>query len=282
MLPKGNRVIAMARKKAEEDEEMSESWLLPYADLLTLLFALFIVLFAMSEVDVQKFDRLADVFKSEFSAGGGVIDNGASILPENVPTVDIPPEESEDDGEGDPEGDELEDGDLGEVDEEDLSKLLGHEFEALRTMQQKLEEYITVNSLTDTLGTKLTAEGLLVTISTDLTFDSGSADVKEEGKDIAKKIGAFLDTDPPNEIVVSGHADDIPMRNNVYASNWELSSMRAIQFLYLLLAESEIDPKWFSTTGYGEFRPVVPNDTEKNRAINRRVEVLIQPNYDRE
>lgn len=266
----------MARKRRDTEERMDDSWLLPYADMLTLLLALFIVLFAMSEIDVQKFDRLADIFKSEFSAGGGVMDDGSSIMPETPPLEDLPPgKDPEDSDEDDPE-DKNGEGESEEVD--DLAKLLGEEYEKLRSIQEDLEKYIALNSLTETLGTKLTGEGLLVTISTDMTFDSGSAAVKKEGAAVAKEIGAFLDMDPPLEIVVSGHADDIPMNNELFASNWELSSMRAIQFMYLLLDESEIDGKYFSSRGYGEFRPVVPNDSDKNRAINRRVEVLIQPN----
>src|SRR5699024_6434133 len=104
--------------------------------------------------------------------------------------------------------------------------------------------------------------------------------VKSEGEDIAKEIAAMLDTDPPHEIVVNGHADDRPVNNDEYPSNWELSSMRAIQFMYLLMEDSSIGPKWFSARGYGEYQPIVKNTSEHNRAINRRVEVLIHPNYD--
>src|SRR5699024_11382692 len=75
------------------------------------------------------------------------------------------------------------------------------------------------------------------------------------------------DTDPPHEIVVNGHADDRPVNNDEYPSNWELSSMRAIQFMYLLMEDSSIGPKWFSARGYGEYQPIVKNTSEHNRAI---------------
>lgn len=253
----------MSRKKQNKREEkIDDSWLLPYADMLTLLLALFIVLFAMSEIDVKKFERLAFIFKTEFTSGAGVVDEGLSIVPELDP-VDVVEDSQEDNKEDD-----------------DLADLKAREYEELQSIQESIEEYIGANSLTDTIGTELTSEGLLITIRTDITFDSGSAKVKQQGVEIANEIASFLGTDPPHEIVIHGHADDRPMHNNEFASNWELSSMRAIQFMYLLLEESEIAPQWFSARGYGEYRPAVPNTSEANRAINRRVEVLIMPNYD--
>lgn len=251
------------RNKGHEDK-MDDSWLLPYADMLTLLLALFIVLFAMSEIDVKKFEQLAYIFKTELASGAGIIDDAAAVLPEDDP-ADMTENENEED-------------DKYETDEE--SEEQAKEYEELLRIQESIENYIATNSLTETLGTKLTSEGLLVTVRTDITFDSGSAQVKKRGVDIAQEIASFLNTDPPHEIVINGHADDRPMHNDEFASNWELSSMRAIQFMYLLLDNTDLDPEWFSARGYGEHRPVVPNTNEDNRAINRRVEVLILPNHD--
>lgn len=252
----------MSRKRRTKDDKVDDSWLLPYADMLTLLLALFIVLFAMSEVDVKRFEQLAYIFETEFVGGAGIVEDGLTLVPEDYPDHDIVDDNDKEDD---------------EKEEDTLVKL---ELEELQAMKQNIDDYITTNSLTDTLGTKLTGEGLLITVRTDITFDSGSARVKTEARDIAKEIASFLSTDPPHEIVVSGHADDRPVHNKEFASNWELSSMRAIQFMYLLLNDSGINPKWFSAKGYGEYRPVVPNTSEANRAINRRVEVLIQPNHD--
>lgn len=254
------------RKK--QNDKIDDSWLLPYADMLTLLLALFIVLFAMSEVDVKKFERLAYIFQSEFMSGAGVIDDGISIVPEESPVDLIEDKEDDKDKKGEDEK------------EEDVPDKGQQEYEKLLAMKERIEEYIALNSLTETLGTKLTGEGLLITVRTDITFDSGSAKVKPTGVEIAKEIANLLSTDPPHEIVVNGHADDRPVHNEEFASNWELSAMRAIQFLYLLLENTDIDPKWFSARGYGEFQPMVPNTSEANRAINRRVEVLILPNHD--
>lgn len=253
----------MSRKRrTNKNNKIDDSWLLPYADMLTLLLALFIVLFAMSEIDVKRFERLAYIFQTEFVGGAGIIEDGMTIVPEDHPIAE------EIENEKDVDKDE---------DEKQLIKL---EIEELLAMKQEIDEYIAANNLADTLETELTGEGLQITIRTDITFDTGSAKVKEEAREIATEIARLLNAESPHEIVVSGHADDVPIHNEEFASNWELSTMRAIQFMYLLLEDSEIDPKWFSSKGYGEYRPLVPNTSEANRAINRRVEVLIQPKYD--
>lgn len=183
------------KRKKNKNEKIDDSWLLPYADMLTLLLALFIVLFAMSEVDVRKFERLAYIFQSEFMSGSGVIDDGETIISE---------ETSEDIEAG------KEDEEVDEITDEGLQ-----EYEKLLAMQERIEEYIALNSLTDTLGTKLTGEGLLITVRTDITFDTGSAKVKPQGEEIAKEIANLLQTDSPHEIVVNGHADDRPDRKSV-------------------------------------------------------------------
>lgn len=255
------------QRDKRKESKIDDSWLLPYADMLTLLLALFVILFAMSEIDSKRFEQLAYIFQTEFTSGAGVIDDGVSIVPEEKPVQPIDESDKEDEKKED------------EEKEDELDALGLEEYEELLHMQENIEEYITTNSLTDTLGTKLTSEGLLVTVRTDITFDSGSAQVKEEGIKIAKEIASFLSTDPPHEIVINGHTDNVPIHNDEFASNWELSTMRAIQFMYLLLDEAELDPKWFSARGYGEYRPVVQNTNAENRAMNRRVEVLILPNH---
>lgn len=265
--------MSKKRNRGPDKEKIDDSWLLPYADILTLLLALFIVLFAMSEVDSKKFERLAQIFQWEFMKDSRMTDDG-----DNIQSKDLSAESMEDSDAN--KGKE-------DVDREDKQALAKEsteesiqEYQKLLAIQERIEAYILLNSLSDTLGTKLTGEGLLITVRTDVTFDSGSAKVSETGRQIAEEIANFLHTDPPHEVVINGHADDRAIHNEEYASNWELSSMRAVQFLYVLLDYADLDPKWFSARGYGEYQPIVPNTSEENRAMNRRVEVLILPNHD--
>ncbi|MFD1037058.1 flagellar motor protein MotB [Virgibacillus byunsanensis] len=250
----------MRKKKQRKDSHIDETWLLPYSDMLTLLVALFIILFAMSEIDTQKYKELTRVFNNEFSGGDGILEEGLNPV-ESPDDVIVELEEGENE-----EDEEITDG------EKELIKL--------EDLQSQINDYISENNLSEVLGTKLTGEGLFITIMNDISFDSGSAIVKQEGIQIAKEISNFLYTDPANEIVISGHTDDVPIRNDEFSSNWELSVMRAVNFMSLILDNDDLDPRDFGAKGFGEYNPVVPNNNEENRAINRRVEVLVLPNYD--
>lgn len=249
----------MKRKKQDKETKIDDSWLLPYADMLTLLLALFIILFALSELDTKRFKELSQIFQNEFSGGQGIIEDGLSPSPQEGPIAPNKDQQKE------------------EEHEEKSAVENNEETDQLSSIQAQVESYIYENNLEDTIDTELSGEGLLISLKTDVTFDSGSAKVKAEGREIAKQMGRMLRTDPPLEIIVSGHADDRPMNNEEFASNWELSAMRAIQFMNLLLEEGELDPQKFSAKGFGEYRPIVPNTNEENRAKNRRVEVLVEP-----
>ncbi|MBC5637935.1 flagellar motor protein MotB [Ornithinibacillus sp. BX22] len=241
------------RKKAEH--HVDESWLLPYSDLLTLLVALFIVLFAMSEIDVKKYEELSTFFRSEFSSG----DKG--IMEHPVPSPELKEQQ--------------------EVEEQNQNHKDGqHELQNLQELQKRIDAYIQENGLTESLGTNLSGEGLMITIKNDISFEPGSAEVNQGGIKIANEISRLLYTDPPHQVVISGHTDDVPMNNEQFGSNWELSVMRAVNFMTLILDNEQLDPAKFSAKGFGEHQPLVPNNSAENRAINRRVEVLILPNYD--
>ncbi|WP_325034729.1 flagellar motor protein MotB [Lentibacillus sp. Marseille-P4043] len=250
----------MRRKKQRKEHEVDESWLLPYSDLLTLLFALFIVLFAMSEIDSQKYEQLSQVFKSEFSGGDGFMEKGSGPTDSEGETIKTDEDEK----------------DTGNEKEQ------MQEREQLENLKNEINAYITNNDLAKSLGAKLTDDGLLITILNDVTFDSGSSTVNDAGKRIAKEVSTFLHTDPPHQIVVSGHTDDRPIKTSDYGSNWELSVMRAVNYMKLLLQNDTLDPERFSAKGFGEYQPIVPNTNNENRAKNRRVEVLILPNHELE
>ena len=117
----------------------------------------------------------------------------------------------------------------------------------------------------------------MVTILENILFDSGKADVKLESLGIAKEMSSLLVSASPREITVSGHTDNVPIANAQFASNWELSTQRAVNFMQVLLQNKELQPEKFSAIGYGEYRSIAPNDTQEGKAKNRRVEVFILP-----
>ncbi|EGQ26161.1 MULTISPECIES: flagellar motor protein MotB [Sporosarcina] len=238
------------KKKKREMEHMSESWLLPYSDLLTLLLALFIVLFASSSMDEGRFQQMSAVFSEIFESGSGIMSESA---PTNVPV----PDDS--------------------VGEQNENSSYLEDQQSLGEMQDDLDEYIAVNELESQFDTELTNEGLLLTIRDSVLFNSGEATINPEYMGLANDISQLLTLDRPRQVIITGHTDDIPINNAQYSSNWELSVMRAVKFLKIIVESNEVDPNLFSAKGYGEYKPIVPNDTAENRSKNRRVEVLIQP-----
>ena len=242
--------LARKHKKHRHEEHIDESWLIPYADLLTLLLALFIVLFASSTVDVQKLENLSVVFNEIFDGGMGVMENPS---PAPLPIPEAPNESDQE------------------------SSAFIEDQKSLEEIQKRVDEYIAVNELESQLATELTDEGLLLTIRDSVLFDPGSANIKTEYSQIAAEIATLLEFDPPRSIIVTGHTDNIPMNTSEFASNWELSVMRAVNFLKMVVENPDLNPLLFSAKGYGEFKPIASNDTAEGRAQNRRVEVLIQP-----
>lgn len=213
---------------------------------------MFIVLFASSSLDEAKFSQISSVFNQIFDGGTGVMDSSS---PTAVPV--------------------LKDS-TGEENENSNSSYLEDQ-QSLEATQQKLEDYIAVHELENQFETKLTEEGLLITIRDNILFETGKATIKPEYANIAKDIARLLIFDKPRQIVVAGHTDNVPINSSEFPSNWELSMMRAINFLKTIVSTDQLDPHLFSVKGYGENKPIASNDTSEGRSKNRRVEVLIQP-----
>ena len=245
----------MKRKKKHE-EHVDESWLIPYADILTLLLALFIVLFAASEVNSAKFKEISDSFNSELQGGTGILENQAVLTTdEDTSKIAVPTDE--------------------EKVENPVGVSAAQDKKELEALQAKIEGYIKEKGLSPRLQTEMTTKGLMLKIKEGVLYHSGSAEINNESRTIAIEISNLLVTDPPRNILIEGHTDNIPAHSAEFPSNWELSSARAINFMKILLENSKLDPKKFSATGYGEYHPAATNDTPEGRAENRRVEVLI-------
>jgi len=245
----------MARKKkhAPHEEHISEAWLVPYADILTLLLALFIVLFATSQTDQKKLTEMAQAFSAAFNTGGPSMFDKAGPTPSQ--SSEMPPDKTKD---------------------QDQKYLA--ENEQLNETKQMLEQMIKEKNLSDELSAVLTDEGLSIRIKEKALFPSGSATLLPHSMEIGKPIAELL-SKVPQKIVISGHTDNMPIATSTFPSNWDLSSQRSLNFMKFILTQAELNPARFSTVGHGEFRPIAPNDTEAGRAQNRRVEILILRNY---
>ena len=248
------------RKKVEEEHENVERWLLTYADMITLLMVLFIVLFSIGQTDLKKFEDLRSGLASTFGVaepaleGQGILDGGAA------PT-----------GEG-----------LNEEAEAALLALQQRESElreeqgALREAREDIQNALAGQGLGDTVAYRLTPRGLVLQIVTDrILFDLGRADLKPEGIQVLDGIADAVGT-LPNEISVEGHTDDRPLNGGLpYPTNWELSTGRANAVLRYFVEQKGFPANKISAAGYADQRPLFPNDSDENQARNRRVEIVV-------
>ncbi|MDR2354820.1 MAG: OmpA family protein [Clostridiales Family XIII bacterium] len=259
----------MAKRHEEHEEHADESWLVPYADILTLLLALFIVLFASSSVDEQKYNAFAEAFYTAFNGffsdvlsqgmgGDGSGDMGDLKLP--YPNAGKEDEEAKAQAEAE------------QAAAEAAALQLGNLFESL-------SEYVTENNLENTIAVQFEGESVLVVLKNDVWFEPGSADLTPtmyaQAGTLADLIQANQTPEAPLEVVVAGHTDNVPSNSTRYPSNWYLSLARAVNFLAVLLEDGDLSPEHFSTRGYGELHPIATNDTPEGRKLNRRVELLI-------
>ena len=241
----------MAKKKRSKphEEEAGEAWLLPYSDLMTLLLALFLCLFAMSQTDQQKMEAMAQAFTAAFNTGGpSFFDKLGMSASSHEPIMS-----SEDMG----------------------SAAYIQENQQLESVKRTLDEYIQQNNLQDELSTVLSDEGLMIRIKEHALFDSGSATPVKDFDKIGPIVAGLLASVPEN-VVISGHTDNVPISTAQFPSNWELSSSRALNIMKgLLNINANLDPRRFSAIGYSEYRPIADNSTDEGRSSNRRVEILI-------
>lgn len=240
---------------------MDESWLIPYADLLTLLLALFIILFASSQTDSKKYNSIMRSLNQAFSGGVGAFESSNLIPISTEPNMEA----------------KKYDQPTSAQPQETYSEQqqLQKEQKDLEQLKEKLDEYINANSLSAQLDTKLTEDLLMITIRDNALFASGSANVKPEAKLLAVAISDMLAQYPNYRIEVAGHTDNVPIGTAAFETNWDLSSKRALNFMKILLENAQVGPERFRSIGYGEYHPIDTNDTTEGKAKNRRVEVSI-------
>ena len=251
----------MSGKKKGHEGHIDESWLIPYADLLTLLLALFIVLFAASNVDKEKYEKIMMSFYSEFhpmQSSGGNSEVGFFLPGESTDLTELSPPPFDNDPTSDP----------------------SQEYTPSQRMFNSIFEYIDTNNLSDEIQVRLMEDAVLLTLTSDIWFASGSAQISTSQRETAKKLSDLVEASYTEnmEIVITGHTDNIPISTAQYRSNWYLSATRAINFMEVMLEDGVLDPRMFSARGYGEFDPVADNNTAEGRKLNRRVEVLVSVN----
>ena len=257
----------------EEHEEHvnHEAWLVPYADMLTLLMGLFLVLWAIGNQDLAKMKEFAQGFSSavgihqSIEGGGGVLPDGVAATPTTTTVVPLT-------------GSELSAARAALARESDVQAAVEQDNAQLAQAEETIRAGASAAGFGDAVSFRREDRGLIVSIvSDDVLFPAGSADLQTDGSVALDALAGALAA-LPNSISIEGHTDDVPISSGRFPSNWELSTARAGVVLRYLVDRHGLDPSRLVAGGYAEQRPLETNATVEGRARNRRVDIAVLSN----
>ncbi len=226
----------------------SERWLVSYSDFITLLMVLFVVLYSMGQVDVQKYRQLAESLKAAFSggpekvvdagidAGGGTSKDTDTSSPIVIPGIPKEPATSEE-------------------------------------VAGRLTDMLAISGLGGEVSVQNNIEGVLISLSEKLTFIPGTAQLQPEAYPVLDTIADMINQ-LDNEIRITGYTDNTPPVDKRYATNWDLSAGRAVTIASYLFKKG-VPPQRILVSGRGEYKPIFANDTPEHRALNSRAEIIV-------
>lgn len=242
----------MSRRKKTKGNSGSGggSWMTTFSDLMSLLLTFFILLFSMSNVSNEKFTQAAQSLSTSLIGGGESLMDGL-IVP-------------------------LEDDNTGTNETVVPAKELeGAVLDpALIEIYNRVIDFVEKNDLEDKVIITADPKGVYVNVSNAILFGKESASVSREGRSVLKSVGKLLNQ-LDNRVVIEGHTDDIPNAYGQYPTNWELSVSRAVSVLRYLNENEQVHTSRLSAVGFGEYQPLAPNNSEENRARNRRVNIVV-------
>lgn len=258
-------------RDGDDDGDDANRWLGTYGDAITLLMAFFVMLYAMSEVDVAKFEAFVRGLQDPFgntAASDGMFDASASIIGD---AGDAPPNDVVDDA-IEPLTPPIDPPTAEEEETED--KLATDDLEQLDQVEEAIEASLASAGLGELASFRYDGRGLVLTLATDnVLFDSGSTEISPLGQELISAVAEPL-SGFENDVFVEGHTDDVPIGRPGY-TNWNLSTDRAVAVVSLLASQHRMEPDRLGAAGYAEYRPRVPNTGSEARAANRRVDVLV-------
>ncbi len=158
-----------------------------------------------------------------------------------------------------------------------LTQAQKEELERMSDQANELEKKLSEEIKLGQIRLKKFHNKLIINLDDRISFDSGSSDLKKEILPALDKITEILAKYPENTIMIEGHTDNIPIKSRKFRDNWQLSTERALSVLNYILQEKKLNKTRFGAAGYGEFHPIVANDTPENRALNRRVDIVLIP-----
>jgi chemotaxis protein MotB len=278
----GGRSRRHKKHPPHEEHENHERWLVSYADMMTLLMVLFIVLFAISQVDSEKFVKLKSGLAAGFGAESVALEGRGTKLQEGSEDpqpfdpgskVGVPV-----DGEAAAAQDkELQEA-VAKADRARQSQMAQHaeaEVEKLEQLRAQLTAELAAKGLADNVRFTIDERGLVVTIVTSaVIFPGDSAALLDGGRKVLDSIGPTVAA-LPNRIQVDGHTNQLPVQTQNYPSGWELSSARASSVVRYLIEHYHLPEARMSAAGYADTRPLYPATDPRSVTMNRRVEVVV-------
>ena len=249
----------MAKKKKHPEHENLERWLVSYSDFITLLFATFVVLYALAQVDATDFAKLEESLKSAFSQSGSLFEGQQSIM----------------------------DGSDSIFDQQQANSFIPslmleyispkYEEESFKEIEESIQKLTEAGEL-EGISTKITDKGLLITFDDKYLFAPASAYLDQNARKLLDKVGVLICKKfVLHAMRVEGHTDSDPIRTSQYPSNWELSAARASSVVRYMISRFKFSPSLFSAIGYADTRPLETAISPKDPA-NRRVEILVMKN----
>ncbi len=257
----------MAKRKDPDPPKGAPAWQATFADLMNLLLCFFVMLFAMSTVDAEKFEQLAASFTEAYSIFNGgaqsigdgiLISNGVSQLNELDDYMYQMGKQSDSD-----------------IQSDALKQLEQDQLKESESLSEIIEEILVEENLAAQVDVDFTSQYVSLTLNGALLFDSGSAELKQESLPVLDKIGAILKKYGKSIIEIEGHTDNVPIHTAQFKDNNELSSARALTVFEYLVENADLDPAMVKHSGRGEYVPIADNSTPEGRAQNRRVEIKI-------
>src|SRR3954447_11315901 len=255
------------RRHGGGEAESEDRWLLPYADMITLLMALFMVLFSITSVNKSKLEILSKTLQEAFSGkvlpGGQAIRNtGADSKAVSAPTANPPiPAITTLVGQA--------------AASPTLAAARAREQENFQRLKRQIDEYARQKGIQDKLQTVIAQRGLVIRLLTDrVLFDSGLAELKPAATPVLSKVAEILRQERVHQVMVEGHTDPVPIAGSVFPTNWELSTARASRVVRFLIGQGVASHR-LSAAGYAYLHPISTNATSTGRSRNRRVEIVL-------
>ncbi|WP_261303514.1 OmpA/MotB family protein [Paenibacillus andongensis] len=259
----------MARRGKKHEEHVNhERWLITYADLITLLLVFFIIMYAMSKVDVQKYSVLAQALNMQFQKADSVLDKGFGVSGQMTPKQgDAKTPQNQNQSQDD------------QKEEKDKTKPEENEKEKrekeLQDLLKQVQAYIKDQNLEAQVSASDTERGVAITLNDLFLFDLGKADLKTASFPILQKLASLIPT-LNSKVSIEGHTDNLPLATgSPFKDNWGLSFARSLSVLRYFSDTAKLDNNKFIATAYADTMPKVANTSDENRSKNRRVEIIV-------